>query len=351
MDKDKAQLRVDRIHAFRAELTELEGEGVLALPADALQQIDAHHTKLLRRLALDYDVDISREQKQLSWGMRIASFLGALALAAAVFFFFYRFWGALGTTAQVGILISAPLLATLGVEFAARRESSLYFASLLALVAFACFVLDLSMLGQIFNITSTQNAFLAWGLFGLILAYGYGLRLVLVAALTSLLGYLSATIGTWSGVYWLSFGERPENFLLGGVALFAVGLFGQGLHSGFNAIYRIYGLLVLFIAILILSNWGAGSYLPYSNSVIENSYQTAGFVLAGLTIWLGIRRHWAGVANLGSTFFVIFLYTKLFDWWWDWMPKYLFFLLMGLVAVLLLLVLQRLRMGDRRAST
>lgn len=349
MDKDKAQLRTDQIHAFRAELTELEGEGALVLPTDVRQRLAAHHTELLRRLAAEYDVDTSKEQKQLSWGMRIASFLGALALAAAVFFFFYRFWGALGTAVQVGILIAAPLLAIVGVEFAARRERSLYFASLLALVAVACFVLNLSMLGQIFTITPTQNAFLAWGLFGLILAYSYHLRLVLVAALTCLLGYLSATVGTWEGVYWLSFGERPENFLLGGVALFAVGLMVLGQRSGFNAIYRVYGLLVLFITILILSHWGAGSYLPFSNDIIQKSYQTLGFVIAGLTIWLGIRRHWSGVANLGSTFFVIFLYTKFFDWWWDWMPKYVFFLVIGLIAVLLLLVLQRLRTGDRSA--
>ena len=349
MDKDKAQLRTDQIHAFRAELTELAGEGALVLLADVRRQLDAHHTALLRKLAAEYDVDTSKEQQQLSWGMRIASFLGSLALAAAVFFFFYRFWGALGTAAQVGILIAAPLLATFGVEFVARRERSLYFASLLALVALACFVLNLSMLGQIFTITPTQNAFLAWGLFGLILAYRYGLRLVLVAALTCLLGYLSATVGTWEGVYWLSFGERPENFLLGGIALLAVGLIGWGQLSGFNAIYRVYGLLVLFITLLILSHWGAVSYLPLSNDVIQKSYQTLGFVIAGLTIWLGIRRHWSGVANLGSTFFVIFLYTKFFDWWWNWMPKYVFFLVIGLIAVLLLLVLQRLRTGDTRA--
>ncbi|MOA16335.1 hypothetical protein D3C78_1365460 [compost metagenome] len=34
---------------------------------------------------------------------------------------------------------------------------------------------------------------------------------------------------------------------------------------------------------------------------------------------------------------------KLFDWWWELMPKYLFFLLLGLVAVLILMVLNRLR--------
>ncbi len=60
-------------------------------------------------------------------------------------------------------------------------------------------------------------------------------------------------------------------------------------------------------------------------------------------IWLGARRNWADVRNTGITFFVIFLYTKFFDWWWEAMPKYLFFLVLGLSALLILLVLRRLR--------
>jgi len=47
--------------------------------------------------------------------------------------------------------------------------------------------------------------------------------------------------------------------------------------------------------------------------------------------------------NTAVVFFVIFLYTKLFDWWWAVMPKFLFFLVLGLVALLVILVLKRLR--------
>lgn len=351
MDIQQAQSRTDRIHAFRAELAELEREGIAALPGELRARIDAHHDALLRGFAADFDVDTSSAQKRLSWGMRLASFLGALAMSAAVFFFFYQFWGGMGPALQVGVLIAAPLLATAGVEYAARRERSLYFASLLALVAVACFVLDLSMLGQIFNIAPTQNAFLVWGAFALLLAYGYGLRLILVAGLTSVLGYLSATVGTWSGGYWLSFGERPENFILGGAAMFAIGLLRQRVHPGFAGIYRVYGLIVVLIAVLILSNWGRISYLLWSDTAIEYSYQTLGFVLAGLSIWLGIRRHWPGVVNVGSVFLVLDLYTKFFDWWWDWMPKYVFFFVLGLIAILLLLVMRRLRTSVMEAST
>lgn len=345
MEREQVQARIDRIYAFRAEVAALAEEG-LALPS--ANDIAAHHDALLRRFAGDYDIDISQGQKQLSLGMRIASFLGALALSSAVYFLFLRFRGGMDAAIQTAILVTLPIIATLGVEFAARRERSLYFASIAALVAFASFVLDLSMLSGLFNIAPTQNAFLAWGVFGVLLAYAYGLRLILVAGLASLLGYLAATIGTWSGAYWLSFGERPENFLLAGFFLAGIGLPGHRLRPGFASVYRIFGLLTVFIAILILANWGSVSYLPFSNGSIENGYQALGFLLSSLAIWLGIRRRWPGLVNLGSTFFVLYLYTKLFDWWWDWLPKYLFFLLLGLIAIGLLLVLRRLHtMGGR----
>ncbi len=349
MHQQQAQSRIDQIHAFQAELKTLEQEGVSAIPPDLRQQIAAHHQTLFRQFSDAFDIDVSSEQKQLSLGMRITSLLGALALSAAVLFFFLHFWGGFDTPLQVAILIGVPVLATLGVEFAARREKTLYFASLVALVAFASFVLDIRMLGVIFNVTPTQNAFLAWGAFSLLLAYGYGLRLLLVAGLTCLMGWLAASVGTWSGAYWLSLGERPEQFIIAGALTAFIGVLPHRWQPHFAGIYRVYGLLVILIAILILANWGRISYLPLENATIEQLYQSLGFLLAGLTIWVGIRRRWSGVVNLGSTFFVLYLYTKLFDWWWEWLPKYLFFLVLGLIAIALLLILRRLRSARREA--
>ena len=72
------------------------------------------------------------------------------------------------------------------------------------------------------------------------------------------------------------------------------------------------------------------------------------FVVGPVLVTL-LATSWHPVAGLttalvaGVVFFVIFLYTKFYDWWWDVMPKYLFFLVIALVSVLLLLVFQRLR--------
>jgi uncharacterized membrane protein len=118
--------------------------------------------------------------------------------------------------------------------------------------------------------------------------------------------------------------------------------------AGFAGIYRIFGLLTLFLPALVLANWGNGSYLELDPDIIEGMYQLFGFAGSAGAIWLGARRHWPEVVNTGMTFFVIFLYTKFFDWWWEIMPKYLFFLVLGLTAILLLLVLRRLRATNYR---
>lgn len=343
MHKEQAQERADRIRAFQEELALLEQDSILVLQEDQRRRLFAYHDEVLRSLAGQYDVDTTSGQKQMSLGMRIISFLGAAAISAALFFFFYRIWGLISTPIQVSILLLGPILAALGVELASRREKTLYFAAIIGLVAFACFVLNLSVLGQIFNITPTQNASLAWAVFAFILAYTYKLRILLVAGIISLIGYLSATVGTWSGCYWLSFGERPENFIAAGLVLFGIAFVPHRSYYEFPPLYRLFGLLSVFISILLLANWGRISYLMFEPKRVEHLYQIAGFIAAGLVIWLGIKRHWPGLTNLGSTFFAIFLYTKFYDWWWDWMPKYLFFLVIGLVAILLLLILKWLR--------
>jgi uncharacterized membrane protein len=109
-------------------------------------------------------------------------------------------------------------------------------------------------------------------------------------------------------------------------------------------------MLTLFLPMLVLANWGGLSYLDVDRSVLEAAYQWAGFAGSAAAIWLGARRHWPEVVNTGVTLFVIFLYTKFFDWWWESMPKYLFFMVLGLTAVLLLLVFRRIRTAAGKAA-
>jgi uncharacterized membrane protein len=347
LNRTDAQQRADEIGVFNRELARLEAEQVLQLSEAQRSHLHSHQQALLAQFRAAFDIDHNSQARQLSLGMRIASFLGALALAASVFFLFYQFWGRFGAVAQVAILLSASLVSfglTLTLQ---RRDSSGYFSKLAALVAFACFVLNISMLGQIFNITPSDKALLPWAAYALLLAYACEARLLLAAGILCLLAFIAARVGTWGGLYWLDFGERPENFIPAALLMFAVPLvICQRRFAGFAMTYRVFALLALFLPVLVLANWGDGSYLDYPAGNIEAAYQLLGFACAAAVIWLGVRRDWPDVVNTGLSFFVIFLYTKLFDWWWDSLPKYLFFLLLGLSAVLMLLMLRRLRSSN-----
>jgi hypothetical protein len=323
--RTEAQQRADEIRVFQAELDRLEREGVLALGADQRRAVADHQRALLAGYAEAFDIDRDAQAKQLSLGMRVASFLGALALAASVFFLFYQFWGLFAIQ---------------------RRDSTGYFTKLAAMVAFACFVLDIAMLGQIFNITPSDKALLPWAAFAFLLAYACDLRLLLAAGILCLVAFIAARTGTWSGMYWLHFGERPENFFPAAIVLFfAPQILDHRRFTGFAAIYRVFGLLTLLLPVLVLANWGDLSYVEFERSIVQGFYQVLGFAASAAAIWLGTKRHWPEVVNTGLTFFVIFLYTKFYDWWWEIMPKYLFFLVIALSAVLLLVVFKRIRAG------
>lgn len=341
-----AQQRVDQIHAFQQEVVVLERDGIFAVSAEQTEQIRDYHSQLLNKLAAAYDVDTSIQSKQLTIGMKIASLLGALAMATSIFFLFYQFWGYLGTSIQVGILIIAPIALLLLVLHLAKKEHSAYFSKIAALVSLSCFVLNLSMLGQIFNITPSPNAFAVWAAFSFLLAYACNARLLLFFGIVSISSFIAMKLGSWSGVYWISFGERPEHFFIPSLIIFMLPqLTTHNRYTGFEAIYRVTAMIMLFLPILILSNWGRISYLNWSPELIEGFYQIIGFALSAFAIWLGVKRHWSEVTNTANIFFILFLYTKFFDWWWEWMPKYVFFFILGLSALLALMVFKRLRLS------
>jgi len=340
----EAQREADRIRAFREGLREFERRNALTLTTEQRSHFEEWSAARLTELAAQYDVDTSVSQKQVSWGMRIVSTLGGLAICAAVVLFFSRFWGYLDTPAQVAIVLLTPLAALAGVEYAAQRERTLYFAGLMAPVALACFIMNLAVLGRIFNLTSTENALLAWGAFALLLAYRYRLRPLLVPGLGLLVSYGSAAWTARLGYRWLDFGDRPEHFAAMGLLLFATPMAAHHKrNSDFPAVYRLMGALAFFVAVLSLAEWGSRSYLPMETKHVEILYEFTGLAASAGAIWLGIARQWDGVVNTGALFFAIFLFCRLYHWWWDVMPKYLFFAVIGAIAIVLVLAFKRVR--------
>jgi uncharacterized membrane protein len=142
-----AQRRADEVRSFERELGNLESAGVLALSEAQRRAVADYHRGLLADYAREFDIDRDIQAKQLSLGMRIASLIGALALAASVFFLFYQYWGVFTRSAQVAILITASLGSFIATMWIQGRDGSGYFTKLAAMLAFVCFVLNVSMLG------------------------------------------------------------------------------------------------------------------------------------------------------------------------------------------------------------
>lgn len=344
VNKSQAQARVNQIQAFRAEQKLLAEQGGFNLPNELNSQIQHYHNALLQQLQQQQDIDLTEQARHISLGMQIVSFLGALALAASLFFLFYQYWGFFSTPLQISILVLAPLVTLSIALWLYRLDNSGYFAKLAALVSFVAWLLNIMMLGSIFNIAPSANAFALFALYGFLLAYLLQVRLLLVAAMLCSYLFIGAYFGSWFGSYWLVAWEYPEHYLLTSLLFFLLPLkFKQQRFDGFANVYQLMAAVVFFIAVFILANWGSVSYLPWSNAKVEAFYQVLGFSGSALLLWYGMRQQAAKLMLTGNVFFVLFLCSKFFDWWWDWLPKYVFFLLLGLTAILALSLFNRLR--------
>jgi len=342
--QSQAQQAADRVRMLREELGAPELRDVLALTAEQRARFDEWSSARLAELAKQFDVDTTVSQKRVSWGMRIASTLGGIAICAAIVLFFLRYWGFLDTWVQVSIVAALPLMALAGAEFAALRERGNYFTGLLGLVAFASFVMNLMVLGSVFNIVSTERALLAWGAFALLVAYRYGLRLLLVLGLLLSISYGASLVTVERGYRWLDFGERPELVAALALVVFCTpSVIRHERRADFPPVYRLVGALCFFVCVVSLSEWGVPSYLTFAQKNVERLYEFVGLLSSAGAIWLGIRRQWNGVVNTAATFFVIFMFTRLYHWWWDWMPKYLFFAVIGTLGIVLVVGFQKMR--------
>jgi len=339
-----AQQRADRIAAFRAEVSELRRAGLLQIDEEQLSGVDGYHDGVLSDLVQRFDVDVSERGKQLSLGMRAVSFLGAFALAASVYYFFYRIWGVISTPLQVGILAGSPVAALFLTAVVARRERSGYFTLMSGLTTFVCLVVNTGMLESTFNLDPSPLPILAWALFALILAYGYRLRLLLVVGLVMMSTFLSATLLHWSGGNWPNYLMRPEGFFLGGLMSLALALtIHRRQRRSFRPVYCVIGIVFLVGPAVLVGMFGSLSYLATAERPIEITYQLLGFAMSAAAIWLGIARRWKEAVYTGTFFFVALLFIEFFHWWWAWMPKYLFFLLVALASVAVMIGLKRLR--------
>ena len=340
LDKHDAQQRADQIRAFRAELAALRAEGVDAVPADRYDAVVAHQDALLASLARRFDIDRTDAGRRMSLGLRLASAFGAAALTAAIVSYFYRIWGSLATPAQVTLLTAAPMAALAALAVAARRERTLYIASLCAIVACGAFVLQTLMLGDLFNVRGSAHVLGAWAAFGFAVSLPHRFAVPFAGATAAAVCYAAALLIVPAGAPWMRFPLRMESVLAPAAVAYALWpLAPRELQPWMRGTTLVFALS----AILGLSTFGADSVMPLRESVVDGIYQVLAAVLAFAVVAHGLRTGRRETIAIGASFAAVFLLGRFVDWWWEWMPKYLFFLILASVAIASIWLLRRLR--------
>lgn len=339
-----AQDRVDRIAAFRAELTELEREGGLTLTPEQSSSLDAHLQVLLSKLHKQYGIDATASARRASWGMRIASLIGAAALLAAAILFLHRIWGNVPTAIQLLLLAAAPLALLIAADIAHVRRVDVYYVGLFAVASMVTLVLEVNALGAVLNLADSPQVLLVWGAFALFVAYAYGLRLLLAAGLVFLCLWTGAVALHLQGSDWVDLAETTQMLIPASAVVYALPWLMKG-HGpeAFPLVYQLCGAALGLLSLLILSTHGDVCCGNVSPNRVAAAYQVAGLVCSLGVVAHGLRQARPSLVNLGALAFVVFLFIRLHSWWWSWMPKYLFFLVLGLIAFGLLLVFRRIR--------
>jgi uncharacterized membrane protein len=146
-----------------------------------------------------------------------------------------------------------------------------------------------------------------------------------------------------AGIPWTAALEYPELLTLGGfgVALLAPQL--SAVRAEFGSVARLTGLAVAFTCLLALSSYGSMSLAPLSSRYAEAFYQAVMLVASVAVLAVAIWRRWNETTNLAAAVLTIFLFNRFVDWFWDVLPRYVFFLVLAGVAFAWFVALRRVR--------
>ena len=344
--------RAKQISAFNAELAILQQQQLLQLTDTQRHSISIFHQAILSQGTTQTSsaAQHSQSTNELTWLMRFATLIGASAFCMSLFFLFYQYWGNFVPVVQSSILLGTSL-ASLGIaSWFIWRHASHYFAKLSSIVAVFAFILNVVMLAEIYNLPSGYAAFLAWGGLAFILAYATQSRLLLAGALGCFSIYIAALSADMMDWQWHDFFEQPENFLASAAFIALLALINHRWLGKFAASYRFCAALIAFSALLVLSIYGQGSYLPFEDKTIEWGYQIITLLLGSGCFVLAHKYRFTELRYISQVALLILLYIKFFQWCWDWLPNYVFFFIIGFSAVAVIVWSQKKTLTSNKAG-
>ena len=170
-----------------------------------------------------------------------------------------------------------------------------------------------------------------------------GLTLPLLIGIGGIGGWLWTLGAIPLGLWWRDGFTVIEPLLAVGLLALAAPAWIRG-PAKFAPWWRGMGATALVLGLMLVESQGSLSAFATADvHAIEIGYKIVGaLALTALVAW-GIRRDQRVVTLIGSAGAVLYLFMRLVDWFWDLLPKWLFFLLVGAFALAVLLVLRRLR--------
>jgi hypothetical protein len=338
-----AQARADQIRAFRRELRSLADEDAFRPSPEEEAALTAYHDRVLASLARDFDIDRSEREGQLSRGLRIASLLGAAALVAALTALVNQVWGRLGLPAQVTLLTFFPLAALAGVQFAAERERTRYVAGLFALVALGTAWFAMGTIARLLNLPLSPLLFWPAAAFGIAVAVSYGFRLVFALSLAVSVVATASVFFAGGGVPWPVLFDRLEPFTGAAFALLVLSRHVAPLGDGFDDTARHTGLVLLLGALLVLANVFGVSLLAFSSDTAQIVYQIVFVAAAIALLWRALRTSDPRGATIVAVALALFILVRYVDWFWGWIPAWVFFMVLAGMAFASIALLRRVR--------
>ncbi|WP_440948231.1 DUF2157 domain-containing protein [Methanosarcina sp. T3] len=345
--------------------------------------------------------DLAEYKRERRSKKQIVAFstIGAILIGIGAILFVASNWEKIGDTVKVLLLVGS----TVGIHYAGYRlkyEQRKYprLGSALILLSALLFGASFFLIAQIYNINANNSTLvLIWilGVFPLI----YGYRSASIAGLCSLLFYLwvsllyfertdfSKLISIWDlylisgiSIYFLGVlhglaekvkhAEASFKFMGLQVALFA--LFAHTFELGeyrvdkiVPVIYTILG--ILFLAVLLpkplrerLKGFQADAsisvvpllmagitlttiYSPASEKTYMILFNIIFLGLLTLLLYAGYSTENMGIINTTMFWFVLLIFARYFDFFWELLPRSLFFMLGGLVLLVISVVLERKR--------
>jgi hypothetical protein len=331
---------------FREELAQLVDDGVVRADDPGLAQLRVHHDGVLAELASRQQIDLSRDEARLSAGMRLATLLGAAALSAAWGLLVASVWDDLGVTTRLLLAWLPPLMIAGLVPWAARREASGYLANIAATVAAIGLVVAGFATLDALDLPEARWPLLVAGGYATFVAYRHKLVLPLMLGVVGLGAWLWSIEAMLLGEPVNRSFRHAEPLLLMGAAGLVIASTRLADPPGFRKTWTILGMTALALPLLLLGLEADGSWFG-PGRLVEGVYQVIGAVTFTGLAWWGLSRDDLTLARGAAAALVVFLFFRLMDWFWDAIPNWLFFLLVGVFALGVLFVLQRIRAARR----